>query len=84
LPDRFKADQKLKNVTKGVSLGIDDVSGKPVHCLMIFLVKKCFLMSSLILSWSSFEPFPCVLLLGPREKTSACPSPFPLLRKLFS
>jgi len=49
--------------------------------LTVLSVKKCFLMSSLNLPWGSSEPFPHVLALDPREKTSAPPSPHPLLRK---
>lgn len=41
------------------------------------LVKKDFLMSSLDLSWCSFEPFSCVRSLGTREKRSTLPSPLP-------
>jgi len=56
--------------------------GSLFQCLTTLLVKKCFLMSSLNLSWCSFEPFPCVLSLDPRGKSSAPRSPLPLLRKL--
>jgi len=52
------------------------------QCLTNLSVKKCFLMSSLNLLWHSFEPFPRVLSLDHREKTSAPPSPHPLLGKL--
>ena len=42
-------------------------------------LKKCFLTSSLNLSWCSFEPFPHVLSLDTREKRSSSfpDSPFP-------
>ncbi|KAK4829643.1 hypothetical protein QYF61_005936 [Mycteria americana] len=46
-------------------------------------VKKCFLMSSLNLPWCSFEPFPDILSLDLREKSSASPFPRPFLRKLL-
>ena len=45
--------------------------GSLLQCLTTRLVKKCFLMSSLNLSWCSFESFPCVLSLDTREKWSA-------------
>jgi len=56
--------------------------GSLFQCLSTFSVHKCFLMSRINLPWFSFEPFPCVLSLDPREKSSAPPSPHPLLRKL--
>ncbi|XP_052650883.1 uncharacterized protein LOC128145174 [Harpia harpyja] len=56
--------------------------GNLFQCLTTLSVKKCFLMSSLNLPWRSFEPFPRILSLDPREKSSAPPSPRPLLRKL--
>lgn len=34
-----------------------------------FLVKKCFLVSSLNLPWCSFEPFPLTPLLDSRDKS---------------
>lgn len=48
--------------------------GSLLQCFTTFLVKKCFLISSLSLLWCSFEAFPHVLSLDPREKGSACPS----------
>lgn len=39
-------------------------------------------MSSLILHWHDFGPFPVVLTLDPRENSPAPPSPHSLLRKL--
>jgi len=56
--------------------------GSLFQCLSTLLVRKCFLRPSLNLPWRSFEPFPCVLSLDTREKTSAHPSPLPLLRQL--
>lgn len=40
-------------------------------------------MSSLSLPWCSLGPFPHILLLDPRERSSALPSPLSLLRKLL-
>ena len=56
--------------------------GSLSQCLTTPSVKKCFLLSSLNLPWCSFESFARVLPLDPREKSSAPPSPRPLLRKL--
>ena len=90
VPDHFRAGQKLKHVIKRVvqmplkhwqAWGIDHLS-RPVPVLTTLSVKKCFLMSSLNLPWCSFEPLPRIRSLEHREKSSAPPSPRPLLRKL--
>ncbi|KAK4826821.1 hypothetical protein QYF61_011629 [Mycteria americana] len=70
-------------VTTSARLGASTASlGSLFQGLTTVSVKKCFPMSSLNLPWCSFEPFPRVLSPDPREKSSAPPSPRPLLRKL--
>lgn len=46
------------------------------------LVKKCFLLSSLILSWHSFEPFPMHSVTEYQVEEITTPFSLPLLKKL--
>lgn len=55
--------------------------GSPFQGLTTLSVKKCLLMSNQNLPWHSFKQFPCILSQDTREKRSAPPSPFLLLRK---
>ena len=55
--------------------------GSLFSSLTTLSVKKFFLMSGLNLPWCSFEPFPCILSLDTREKSSAPHFPCPLFRK---
>lgn len=54
-----------------------------LKCLTTLPVRKCFLMTSLYFSGYGFEPFPCTLPSGTKERRSAPPSPLLLLRKLY-
>jgi len=89
MPDHFRADQKLKHVVECIvqmplnRLGASTTSlGSLFQGLTTLSVKKCFLVSRVILPWHSFQPLPHVPSLGTGEKSSAPPSPLPLLRKL--
>jgi len=86
LPAHFGADRKLKRVVKGIVqmiLNTDRLGalitsqGSLFPCLTTLWVKEGFIMSSLSLLQHSSEPFPHVLSLAPREKSSAPPSASP-------
>ena len=51
------------------------------QCFATLSIKKCFLMSCPNSPWCSFEPFPRILSLENREKSSAPPSPLSPLQE---